>query len=47
MVRGGPSFLYSVRKSYERIYYDAKFFADMLEKLNLFYIGHYLPASVA
>ena len=32
---------------HERIYYDAKFFAHMLEKLNLFYFGHYLPASVA
>ena len=32
---------------HERIYYDANFFADMLEKLNLFYFSHYLPASVA
>ena len=30
----------------ERIYYEADFFAEMLEKLNLFYFNFHLPASV-
>ena len=32
---------------YERIYYDAEFFSNMMEKLNLFYFCYYLPALVA